>query len=285
MKALIAVLIMITNTALAQTQLQLPDPSPRSKIIQPVGYTSLTVAYGRPSARQRKIMGELVPYKKLWRTGGGKCSTIQLKDEVTINNKKIPPGIYAIVTIPDEHEWTVMLNTDTSKVYGDPSEYNITHEVVRMQVIPETTSRFYESLTIDLDVINHSANFFLSWENTQIHFMINTHSHAKALTEINNALQSNGHDTDVLLNAAYYYTTNHESLDQALQWINKAITIKEDRWAYAQKIDVLEKMKNYREAKKTSEAAIAFLRKTKPQEYQSTIENFKNRMQQWQKLN
>ena len=89
-------------------------------MIEQVGYTSVKIRSGRPAARERKIMGELVPYGKLWRTGAGKCSTNAFDTPVEINGKTIPAGVYALVTIPRETEWTVMLNSDTSKIYGDP---------------------------------------------------------------------------------------------------------------------------------------------------------------------
>lgn len=52
-------------------QIRLPELSPQAQIIENVGYIEITVRYGRPAARGRKIMGELVPYGRLWRTGAG----------------------------------------------------------------------------------------------------------------------------------------------------------------------------------------------------------------------
>jgi hypothetical protein len=41
-----------------------------------------------------------------------------------------------IVSIHDEQEWTVMLNSDTSKIFGHPSEYDVSKEVGRVKVKP-----------------------------------------------------------------------------------------------------------------------------------------------------
>ncbi|MBK5279275.1 MAG: DUF2911 domain-containing protein [Bacteroidia bacterium] len=49
------------------SQMNLPDLSPQGKVLQTIGYTNVTIRYGRPAARGRKVFGELVPYGKLWR--------------------------------------------------------------------------------------------------------------------------------------------------------------------------------------------------------------------------
>lgn len=228
-----------------------------------------------------KLWEVLVPYKSLWRTGAGKCSTISFDQEVIINNKKIPAGIYAIVSIPDEKEWIVMLNTDTSKVYGAPYEYDSKTEAVRLNVTSEKTNRFYESLTIALDIARHDAIFMLSWENTMIQFPIVTQSHQKALAEIANALEQKPNDQSLLSNAAYYYYMNNESRQQILQWLDKALAIEEDRWIYHQKFDVLERMKKYDEARKTANTAIAFLNRTKPEHWEDGVRSLEERMKKW----
>jgi hypothetical protein len=275
----ISILLLLTNVSFAQ--INLPEWSPESTIHQPVGYATFDIRYGRPAARERKIMDGLVPYKKLWRTGAGKCTTISFNQNITINNKNILAGIYSIATIPDEKEWTIMLNSDTSKIYGDPGEYNINTEVLRFKVASEKSGRFYESLTIDLDIKGGDAVFYLAWENTQIHFPIATGSHQKAMEEIKTSLAKNYNDVDMLAMASWYYDMNNESGDQALQWLNRALSIKEDRWVYAQKIDILEKKKKFNEARKTIEAATAFLELTKPDEWENSVKGYKTRMKSW----
>ena len=180
-------------------QLQLPELSPRAQIVQDVGYTRIEVQYGRPSARERKIFGALVPFQKLWRTGAGKSTWLLFSTDVFIHGKSVSAGAYALVTIPGEMEWTILLTSDTAKYYGDPSEYDVTREIVRMTVSPEKTGHFYESLTIYLDSKKYDAEFYLAWENTQIHFPIVTHSHQKAIASITSTLEKNPDDVDALV--------------------------------------------------------------------------------------
>ena len=62
------------------SQVKTPQPSPASKIIQTVGLTEITVEFSRPSMKGREIMGELVPYGKIWRTGANQNTKITLID-------------------------------------------------------------------------------------------------------------------------------------------------------------------------------------------------------------
>lgn len=280
MKYLVTILFFFC-ASISFAQLQLPELSPVGKIYQKVGYSEFAVQYGRPAARERKIMGDLVPFKKLWRTGAGKCTTISFNDDVFINDVKIPAGIYAILTIPDEEEWTVLLNSDTSKLYGDPSEYDVKSEAMRFKVTREKSNQFYESLTLGLDIVHNDALFYLAWENTKIQFLITTRSHQKAVAEIEKALKENPNDPELLSTAAFYYFMNNESPEQVLLWLNKALLLREDRWYFHQKVDILEKIKNYDEARKVAKTAIGFLARTRPVEWEDSVRNYEQRMKSW----
>lgn len=269
----------------AFAQFRLPDLSPDAEVIQQVGYTTFKIHYGRPAVRQRKIFGELVPYGKLWRTGAGKCTTFYFDKDVTIGEKTVTAGKYAVVTIPGETAWTVMLNSDTSKNYGDPREYNTSTEVVRFTVKTEKAPRFYESLTIDLDVMKDDAILYLSWENTQIHFPILTGTFQKLVSDFPKILSTKSDNDDAYLLAAWYYYMNNENTDQALAWVNRVLNSKQgdNRWAYNLKVDLLERSKNFSEARKTANEAIAFLTKEKPDEWQVSVSEYESKIKRWPK--
>jgi tetratricopeptide (TPR) repeat protein len=281
MKAAFVLLLFITHSSFAQ--LNLPELSPRAHLTEEVGYTTFHVHYGRPAIRGRKIMGGLVPYKKLWRTGGGKSTTIQFDHPVTIAGKKIAAGIYNIGTIPDEKEWTVMLNSDTSKIYGDPSEYDKATEVISFKVTPKKTERVYESLTVGLDIVKYDAIFYLSWENTQISFPIETRTYKKALTDIAAAVSKSPDDPELLSQAAWFYYMDNENLGQALEWVDRALLKGNDRWRLRQRFDILERMKRYDEAKKAATRAIDFLTSTKPSEWEESVKGYQEKMKLWAK--
>jgi tetratricopeptide (TPR) repeat protein len=279
MKKIAVIFLLISHASFGQ--INLPDLSGEERLHEVIGYTTFDIYYGRPAARGRKIMGGLVPYKKLWRTGAGKGTTVLFDRDVVIDNKIVHAGSYSLTTIPDEKEWIVLLNTDTSKIYGDPREYDVKTEALRFKVTPEKTSRHYESLTITLDIAQWDATLYLAWENSQIHFQIKTGSYKQALAEISTGLAQSPEDQDLLLQGAWYYYMNNENPAQALQWVDKALSISENRWAYEQKIDLLDRMKKYEEARKTVDRAVNFLNRTKPDEWEATVKEYEVKMKHW----
>jgi tetratricopeptide (TPR) repeat protein len=281
MKYLIAIFILTWQVSFSQ--IPLPEISPQATLVEQVGYTKFSIRYGRPAARQRKIMGELVPYKKLWRTGAGKCTMIAFDHPVVINNKTIPAGAYALLTIPDEREWTVMLNSDTTKLYGDPSEYDLKTEVIAFKVIPRKSDRYYESLTLLLDIVKYDAVFYLTWENTQISFPIKTLSYETALSEITKSIKANPTDPERLSQAAWFYYMNNDDPQQMLVWIDKALESGDDRWLLRQRFDVLERMEKYDEAARAATRAITFLKTTKPISWEEGVRDYQERIQRWPK--
>jgi hypothetical protein len=266
-----------------------PNLSPKGRIEQRVGLTDIKIEYERPAARGRKVFGNLVDYGKLWRTGAGNCTKISFNQPVTIANTSIQPGTYSIFTIPGKTEWTVILNTDTS-LYGN-SGYNQQKDVIRFKVTPTTTSRYFESFTIDLDIVPNNALLYLSWEKTQISFRIETETEKNVTNFISQQLLSNqSTNTDDYANAAEYHYYLGKDLYLALTLINKAVQLKNESWYYRQKIDILEKLKKYKEAIECAELAIALnqeradwdaeSKERSKKEYEQRINYFKSKQHQ-----
>ena len=91
--------------------------SPHETISTDVAGHKITVTYGRPYMKGRKIVGGLVPYGKVWRTGADEATTIQTDVDLDINGLKVPAGEYALFTLPKEDGWTLIINK-TAKQWG-----------------------------------------------------------------------------------------------------------------------------------------------------------------------
>ncbi len=63
--------------------LKLPALSTTTKISQDFSTGNVELAYSRPSARGRKVFGDLVPYGANWRTGANSNTTIKFSVKVT----------------------------------------------------------------------------------------------------------------------------------------------------------------------------------------------------------
>src|SRR3569833_3272357 len=108
--------LLISPVANAQSpQLQFPMPSPTGTVKQRVGLTDIEISYSRPSAKGRPVMGGLLPYGEVWRTGANGRTTISFSTPVKLNDKDIPAGKYALFTIPTEQGWTVITNKEKDK--------------------------------------------------------------------------------------------------------------------------------------------------------------------------
>lgn len=275
-------LFLLAIAVQAYTQINLPALSPVAEIKQRAGYTHISISYGRPAARGRKIMGGLVNYGTIWRTGAGPATRIIFDTPVNINGTTLPAGAYAWVTIPGEKKWTILLNTDTAKSYGQPDEYDVKTEATRFDVTPEKTQRFYESLTIETDIVNNDAVLYLLWENTQIHFTVSTLSGSVAERNIRESLLRQPDNIDILAEATDYYLMSTNNLEEALKTVNKGLKVKEDRWLYHLKVEILKRQKNHSAAKDVTAQAIAFLERTKPAEWSREIDRYKRNINLWQ---
>lgn len=266
----------------AWAQLKLPDLSPEGSIIQNVGYVNFEIHYGRPAARGRKIFGELVPFGEVWRTGGGASTKIQFDKPVTMGGKSIPAGTYTMVTIPNLTQWVILINTNTEKIFGAQQDaYDISSEVVRFNVPAQKTEHFYESFTLDLDIINNDVELYLRWENTQVHFPIYTNNNAQALKNIETQLAAHPTDSDNLSSAAYYLSMNNQEPQRLLGYVERALQIKEDGWYYELKINLLADAGRLDEARTTYQTALDYLRRTKPNGWQEMEQHLKSIADQW----
>ena len=144
-----------------------PAPSPLGTITQKVGLGEITVTYSRPGKKDRKVMGELVPYGKLWRTGANARTKINFSMDVKLEGTAVPAGEYALLTTPGESEWEIILSDDTK---GSPGRLGDTEKTIRFKVAPQTMDNIeVETFTIMINNIrDDSAVLMLVWENTMV---------------------------------------------------------------------------------------------------------------------
>tara|TARA_B100001250_G_scaffold140218_1_gene120083 strand:- start:941 stop:1801 length:861 start_codon:yes stop_codon:yes gene_type:complete len=209
------------------SQVKTPQASPKSKLIQNVGLTEITIEYFRPSIKGRNIMSDLVPYGEIWRTGANNISTITFNDQVAIDNKLIPKGKYSLLTKPNKKSWDIYL----LKHNKDKSVLNIIKNWDEQIIISElnipviSTNNKVETFAIDInDITNNGANINLSWENTLIKIPVDVLSKQKVLESIKEIVMNDPNAYD-LYNSASYYLQEEEDLNLAKKWINKAIEI------------------------------------------------------------
>ena len=253
-------MILLALVYYSPAQIIFPVLSPKGTITQWVGNTYVTIEYERPAARGRKIFGGLVPFGRIWRTGAGYSTKIGFDQPVKVGNEDIPAGKYSIFTIPGKESWIVILNADTT-LYGTYG-YNSEKDIVRFMVRPEKTSRFHESLTIDLDIIPNDGRIYISWENTQVSFDIKTTIDEDVIAGISEQLlEGKSEDPNQYALAAEYLILQNTNLYDALKLADKAIEIDENTWARILKLQIYEKLHLYSEALKEVKKSIEIVKK------------------------
>jgi tetratricopeptide (TPR) repeat protein len=282
---IINALCLIIGTLQAQenTKLKIPEPSPEAAFTQQLGTTEIQVAYARPLTKGRKIFGELVPFDSLWRTGASDCTTLKFNEDLTVGDKKLKAGKYALFTIPRADEWTIIINTDTS-LHGSFG-YDAQKDIHRFTVKPEKTGRFYDVFTIEISDINPKGEGFLSlfWENTMVKIPVKSPSNDNLIAEITKRLVENKEpNADLNYQAANYYYATNQNLRQAADFALAAEKLDDTKVNYpnlAQKI--LADLKDYRPAMEAAQRAIGLYEK---KNNIAAIATIKKRVAEWQTI-
>ncbi len=208
----------------ASAQIRTPAASPTATLTQQVGLTDVIITYSRPSVKGRAIFGGLVPYGELWRTGANASTKISFSDPVKVEGNSIPAGEYAIYTIPEQEQWTVILHKNTGYWGTGGPGYNKEEEAVRFVVKPRQLTETVNSFTIELtDMTLNTANVEIAWEKTAVKFQIEADVDAKVMADIDRQIiNRDANSAGMYHQAATYYFETGKDLNQALEWATKA---------------------------------------------------------------
>ena len=125
----------------------------------------ISIEYYAPSAHGRKIMGDLVPYGEVWCTGANWATKITTPADLEIGSLKVPKGSYSIWTVPNEKEWTLIVNKETGQFHLD---YKPARDFGRTKMSVKTLPSPVETFKIQLSSAGGNKGILaLLWENTE----------------------------------------------------------------------------------------------------------------------
>ena len=201
-------------------KIEFPQASPLASVKERVGVTDVSVEYSRPSMRERKIFGGLVPYGQVWRTGANAATKVTFSTAVKVGGAAVPAGSYALFTIPGEAEWTVILSKVVDDQWGSYA-YNQKDDQARVKVKPAAMAEPVETMTIGLqDVRAGKANLVIAWDRTKVPVEIDTEVVAKVKPQIEAAMAGSGEKP--YFAAAMFYYENDLDMTLAKEWIEAA---------------------------------------------------------------
>ena len=257
--------------------IETPRASPKASVTQIIGVCTVTVNYSRPSVRNRKIFGDLVPYGKVWRAGANEATTISFNYPIQIGGKQIPSGTYGLFMIPNEQEWTIILNKDWNQ-WG-AYNYNEADDIVRVGVVPKNDGNIEMCIYSFVDVDKTKGVLRLQWENVKVDIEIGTETHDQTLLEIDRVTKSTMKDWFNFSAAAQYHFYEHKDAENALKYINIAIALQAPNPApWMLKSQILAYQKKYGEAIELAKEALVVAKKYN---FHFEIEENEAHIKQW----
>lgn len=247
-------LTLIFISYLSYSQLLSPVASPKTKIIQKVGLVDINLEYSRPSKKNRKIFGGLVPYGKIWRTGANNPTLISFSENIKLNNKLIEKGDYHIYSVPSESKLDLIIYEKTD-AWGSLSDFD--ESLIKARVVSNFIDLPFtvETFTIAFnDISNNGASLIINWDNKQAVYMIDVLTKGKMIENINKTLSENPTANDYRKAAVYYYEENID-IAKAVKWIDIAFKDTDNLkyWQLRYKALIYEKAGNILKAKEYAE--------------------------------
>jgi hypothetical protein len=161
----VAMLLLAVGAFTTFTSAQDSIPSPPATAEVMLAGKRITIRYSRPSRRGRKIMGALVPYEQVWRTGANEATTLETPIPLKIGNADVPAGEYTLWTLPSAASWKLIINKQTGQ-WG--TEYDPNQDLVRVEMQKDALSAPVEQFSISWKKQTATkADLVLEWENTK----------------------------------------------------------------------------------------------------------------------
>jgi DUF2911 family protein len=145
---------------------QEPRISPHLKAEVTLNGHAITIDYGSPRIRGRKIMGQLVPYGQVWRTGADEATSLKTTMDLDIGGTKVPAGSYTLYTLPSEGAWKLIVNKQTGQ-WG--TEYDQSQDLARIDLTKAALPSPLEAFTIGFEKTGSGGTtLVLEWETTKL---------------------------------------------------------------------------------------------------------------------
>ena len=164
-----ALLTAVSLTPVAAQNAQ-PKPSPPASATVSLDGKDITINYGAPSMRGRKIFGGLVPFDKVWRTGANEATSFVTQGDIKIGSTLVPAGNYTLYTLPNPTRWLLIINKQTGQ-WG--TVYDQSKDLVRIPLRSSTLAAPQEKMSISFENTHGNLTVLhIRWENTDQHIDI-----------------------------------------------------------------------------------------------------------------
>lgn len=156
----IAVIALVSVFVYAQRQ----RASPHETVEMTLNGKKISITYGRPYMKGRKIFGELVPFGRVWRTGADEKTKLVTEADLMIGSLSVPKGSYSLWTVPAEDGWKLVVNKAAD---GWGTQYDESQDFGRTDMKVKKLSAPVEQFTIKLTPAGKGGLLTMQWEQTE----------------------------------------------------------------------------------------------------------------------
>ena len=141
--------------------------SPLDSVKATVGAANLRVVYSRPAARGRTIMGGVVPYGQVWRTGANAATMFTTSRDLVIGGTAVPAGSYTLFTLPNADGTAQLIVNKQTGQWG--TDYDQARDLVRVPVTVTKPAAPVErfTFTVEPNAAGNGGTIRYAWGDTQ----------------------------------------------------------------------------------------------------------------------
>jgi hypothetical protein len=126
-----------------------------------IGNATFTVDYGRPLARGRVLLGDIIPYDDVWRTGANAATQFSTSAPITLGGVRLPAGTYTLWTVPHTTGTDLIVNKQTGQ-WG--TGYNAKFDIGKAPMVTSTAASPVEKFTISISSTDaHHGILVMEW--------------------------------------------------------------------------------------------------------------------------
>jgi hypothetical protein len=112
-----------------------------------IGNASFSIDYGRPLARGRVLLGDVIPIDRVWRTGANAATQFTTSTAITLAGLRLPKGTYTLWTIPRRDGAELIVNRQVGQ-WG--TEYHQASDLGRAPLVTQTLASPVEEFTMSI---------------------------------------------------------------------------------------------------------------------------------------
>ncbi|HEX8944531.1 MAG TPA: DUF2911 domain-containing protein [Gemmatimonadaceae bacterium] len=127
-----------------------------------IGGQLVVVTYGSPRRRGRTILGAVVPYDRVWRTGANEATVLTFDKDMTIGGAPVPAGAYSLWTIPKADGTVQLIINRQHGQWG--TDYDAAQDLVRVPMKSSTAQSPQENFAIDVSGTGAAGELRMSWD-------------------------------------------------------------------------------------------------------------------------